>query len=302
MSHLFPDNFSVIQYENMLLRLHDLFRLGQDESDEAEQIRDEMSEPERFFTQDDVHLLNGLSADLYMLQNQEIYETLKQGETQETLKQDLAKAYQAEDMPSLLRCLRKAPNHISAEGVASLRAYAYEKLGLIESSLRFLFHAASLSATPNEYLLSTLPLLQQTGRTKVAESISRTIAFDKSMAPEKRFIAVKHLYEIYSYQESQFTDKVRGDVLPNILEVIDAVDEQLSAKYEFLGRCYTIVGNVSEARRAYEKHFQLHPDDENARAEYYLLASDAQRASVAARTSSHILVSLTKPNRVFATL
>src|SRR5262245_18001598 len=80
MTRTFTDNPNYLEYERLLKELHHLIRDGQGDSDEADKIRDSMDWPERKLTREEHDRLKGLSADLYMLQDDEVFEPLQAGE------------------------------------------------------------------------------------------------------------------------------------------------------------------------------------------------------------------------------
>src|SRR3712207_6236197 len=96
-----------MRYESLLLRWNDLTARGEDEGREGEWIQQEMrrlfsrlSAPERAY-------LGGLSADLYMLQEGQVYERFEG--TEQELQQALQDAWIRRDWEMLLALLRKGP-------------------------------------------------------------------------------------------------------------------------------------------------------------------------------------------------
>lgn len=141
----FVNNLAVMEYERLLIQLHELIAEGKGDADDADAVRDEMELPERQLSRAELLLLNGLSADLYMLQDDEIFEARGEGETDAVLESRLRAAWERGEWDAALRSLRKGLPSLSREGLATLRAYAYERLGLHESAKRFQQKAAELT-------------------------------------------------------------------------------------------------------------------------------------------------------------
>ena len=145
--YMLQDNevFEVTEYERLLIQLHDLLTEGKGDTDEADAVREAMELPERQLTRAGLSLLNGLSADLYMLQDDEIFETRGEGETEATVETKLRTAWERQQWDVALSLLRKNPASLTTEGLATLRAHAYDQLSLRESARRFQQKAAELT-------------------------------------------------------------------------------------------------------------------------------------------------------------
>ena len=123
----FPDNPAYVKYETLLAKLHRLIAVGKGDDDEAEAVREGMDEPEQKLTQGEIMRLNGLSADLYALQNNEIYEPYSG--TPEHLRADLNDAWGQGDYETTLALLRKGTPFLTPDRVAYLRGRSYAGLG-----------------------------------------------------------------------------------------------------------------------------------------------------------------------------
>lgn len=97
------DNSAYLEYERLLMRLHEVMAEGKGDSAEADALRDEMEKPEQELSHEEIMRLNGLSADLYMLQDDEIFEA--HDGTQEQLREDLSAAWERSDWETLLALL-----------------------------------------------------------------------------------------------------------------------------------------------------------------------------------------------------
>lgn len=138
MKRMFNDNPSYLKCEVLLKNLHLFVTEGKNDSEEADQVREEMDDLERDLNSAEMERLNGLSADLYMLQDDEIYEPGGMvGITPEQLNAQIRAAWENKDWDGMLRLLRKGPGLLSKDQVASLRAEAYGALGHLDTSVLF---------------------------------------------------------------------------------------------------------------------------------------------------------------------
>jgi len=162
----FSDNPDYFQYETLLKELHRFIAAGLGDSDEAEAVREDMDAPEQRLTQDEIMRLNGLSADLYMLQDDEVYE--KHGETREELRASLKSALDRHDHEAILSLLRKGTPFLTTGQVAALRGRCYAALGHLETALLFMHYA--LRHEPEEAMhgMFIVGLLLQLNRTEDA--------------------------------------------------------------------------------------------------------------------------------------
>lgn len=166
MDNQFADNPSYVQYEGLLTELHRLIALGKCNSDEASAVRDEMGGPEQSLSQPEIMRSNGLSADLYMLQSDEVYETYEG--TQEELVNALGEALSRNDYETILLLLRKGTPFLRTAQVASLRGRCYAMLGHLNTALLFMRYAAENEPEQVAHRLYILGLLTQLNRTQEA--------------------------------------------------------------------------------------------------------------------------------------
>jgi tetratricopeptide (TPR) repeat protein len=253
----FALNPHFVRYEQLLLQLHDLIAAGEGNSDAADLIRDEMEGPERHLSRAEMDLLDGLSADLYMLSGQEIFEPLELGQTQQSLQAALRRVWQIQDMEALLRLLRKGPSNLTAEEMASLRSYAYEQIGVLESAVRFKRMAVPLAPSPArtiEHQVTLLPLLYELGHIDEAEALCQKLANDSSASADVRYVAVNYWYRVFSYREYGLESNVANIIVPLVVNIAPRVSDPLRVTvYAFLGDRFAQIGNRESARIWYEK-------------------------------------------------
>lgn len=173
----FADNPFYVQYEALLKDLHRLIAAGKGNEDEADAVRDEMDGPEQSLTQKETMRLNGLSADLYMLQDEEVYEPYDG--TQKELVTALSEALGRLDYEAILSLLRKGTPFLRPAQVASLRGRCYAMLGHLDTALLFMRYAAEKEPEQVAHRLYILGLLTQLNRAQEAlfevESYARIV-------------------------------------------------------------------------------------------------------------------------------
>jgi hypothetical protein len=144
-SGMFADHPDYIKYEHLLIRLNDRMARGLGETEEADALREEMFDLRQGLSNEEEARLEGLSADLYMLQDDEVFEQASPDErAPESLAGELASARRAGDWERALSVLRKGHDYLPRSEVAHVRAQCYERLGHIKSSQLFADYAARL--------------------------------------------------------------------------------------------------------------------------------------------------------------
>lgn len=174
----FADNPDYTTYERLLIELHRLIAEGKGDDEEAEAVRDEMDAPEQRLSQDEIMRLNGLSADLYMLQDDEVYKPYEG--TREELITALGDALSRNDYENILLLLRKGTPFLRPAQVASLRGRCYAMLGHLETGLLFLRYAAEKEPEQIAHRLYILGLLVQLNRNH--EALSEVESYARSLA------------------------------------------------------------------------------------------------------------------------
>src|SRR5437660_4175123 len=124
-------------------RLHLLMAEGKGESEEAEALREDVLRAWGFITEDEAKRLNGLSADLYQLTNEEIYARVDPVErTRERLEPRLRAAWERQGWDEVLALLRTGPEYLRQDQIAYLRGRCWTELGHPEIALLFYDYAA----------------------------------------------------------------------------------------------------------------------------------------------------------------
>ncbi|HLX63460.1 MAG TPA: hypothetical protein VKX17_19475 [Planctomycetota bacterium] len=135
------------QYKKLLLKLHDLTVQERDQTDEADAVRDAMDAPGSKLTALEHQRVSGLSADLYMLLNDEVKEPTDPSSTPNAF----AKFWDARNWDAVLSILRKQNVVISDDELAHVRALCWEELGDYDVALLFAEYAAKLKPDNMDY-------------------------------------------------------------------------------------------------------------------------------------------------------
>lgn len=160
----------------ILIELQRLECAGRAETPEADELRLAMEGPWHQLSQEERERVDGISADLYMLSDEEIFAEVPDEQRQRAwLGPRYAAAREAGDDWHALALLRNGPAYLKRGELAALRGVLYERLGLFE--LAILFYELSLSEPhhPSSELVH-LRLLLELGRTEEALARAKAAA------------------------------------------------------------------------------------------------------------------------------
>jgi tetratricopeptide (TPR) repeat protein len=271
MNHRFTENPAYAEYEMLLRELHDLMAAGHDESPEAEAVRDRMEAPASALSREEIARLKGLSADLYMLQGEEIFEPTGDSElTPERRRAALKEAWDRQDWVAALALLRKGPPFFTQPQMAFLRFRAYAELGHLDSALMFLAYAVRTDPQNIAYACLFTDLLLRLGRTGEALEWADGWLENSESPPALRIQAAAILIraatgmpEAESRRAHQQVSQVLEAALRHQHSRAEAPDLRVYG-YIDLGLCYEALGRLQEARSAYESALAINPDSEAA--------------------------------------
>jgi hypothetical protein len=142
------DNPVLVEEERLLIRLHGLIAAGSGDTDEADAVRDEMEAAWWDLSNAEQQLLNGLSGDLYQLNDEEIFAPVHGAEAARAWQSRLQEAAAEERWEEVLALLRKRPADYPSAEVARLRAAAYERLGFPLAAAEFAAYARDRCPAP----------------------------------------------------------------------------------------------------------------------------------------------------------
>jgi tetratricopeptide (TPR) repeat protein len=256
MTGKFSNNPYYVEYESLLKQLHRLIATGNGNSEEADAVRDEMDRPERELSSEELTRLNGLSADLYMLQGDEVFE--RPGEdpwTPQQLAAHLKSAWTREDWEGVLQLLRQGPTFIDRDRIAYMRAWAYSELGHPDTSLLFMEYAADLNPREPQYRLQLIEQLSQLGRHAEARERVDEYIQDDSSSPALLIKAASVLFRAARASDRETASPVYEQAIQLLRRALptasDALPDVVASGYLTLGLCYEALGQLESADGAY---------------------------------------------------
>jgi tetratricopeptide (TPR) repeat protein len=278
----FADNPNYVRYETLLRKLHLLDVKGRGDAEEADQLRDEMDAPYRGLTSEEVARIRGLSADLYMLQDDEVYEPTDPAErTPERLGTALRDAWQRGDAEATLALLRKGPSFMPKDRIAYLRARAYEQLRHLDAAHLFMAYAAHLEPRDDTYKRLVLDLLLDLGRLDEAVERANEYLVDAGSAPGVVIRSASVLLEsargLPKAQATPLRERIIEWLRPTLAKEQSALTlspADLAFGYFILGLCYQGLDQFQEARSAYDAALEADPDHNPARVARGLLLTN----------------------------
>lgn len=261
----FERNPDFTRYESLLLRLNDLTARGEDMASESETIREEMDRLFRRLSAPERARLAGLSSDLYMLQDGEIYERFEGAP--EALRDALLDSWIRRDWEMLLSLLRKGSGVLSPEAIAFFRFSAYDALGQPEAALSFLRHAARLNPREAVYVEMLLSHLLRMNRFDEAATQAEPLLEAPATPPHIRINAIYALARTAG-KLSEKEARARHSRIVALLErLLDGVRPSLqltpaliAGAYTLLGSSQESLGNPAAARSAYDRALRRKPD------------------------------------------
>ena len=242
------------------------FAICEDNEERADALRDALDIPLSKLGWEANEWLRGLSGDLDMLCNQEVFEPSKLtlGEYQ----QDLENALQNFDCEpeAVLTLLRKEQNTLSLDVVAYYRGRAYSLLGLHSVATLFLRLAIELNPERIEYKVILMGNFQSAGDLDQARLLAEAIIKGFSGNYKALFLSVGVLLHILKKLEPD--NRVAFGKLRRQIEETIRVLPMPYSNPGLVGFAFTLLGEVSEilhrttqARENYSQACLLMPDD-----------------------------------------
>lgn len=252
------------EYVRLLLRLHELIAAGKGDTDEADELRDEMDSQWRRLDAQRLALADGLSADLYTIGiDRESPDT----EPDEADGKRFTDAVQREDWRLVLDLLREIESDLPPNQVAGERGYCWAYLSQPDVALVFLREKQRFEPFDVSEEVMRLTCLIQANRLDEAAARAREIAEDES-EPALLLKAAEVLFVKASQSASAENDSLRQvaiDASRRGLELGEAesrdeVFESLRlGAHLHLALSYDALGQRDEAGRWCEKALRLNP-------------------------------------------
>jgi tetratricopeptide (TPR) repeat protein len=269
------DNPYFREYERLVYRLHRLIAAGKGDADEAEAARDEMEEAWRHLSAEELGRLDGLLGDLYMLQNDEVFQPIDADESaHEALDAELQAAWRQERWEDVLRLLRKGPPSMPMDEVAYLRARAYDQLGHVDAALLFMQYAAKLKPDDATYQFSLMEMLRTARRLDEAVALAESWIDRRDLPPALVVQAASVLLPAAKERSLEGGKATYQRIIEGLQTALQDSSERWQEETMLgylkevmvlgnliLGSCYQALEEWAHARDAYEKAFEVAPDD-----------------------------------------
>ena len=278
------DRLAPVQYEALLIQLAQAMRAG--DQQQSNQVRRAMELPERELDDTMMDRFDGLSADLYMLEDKEYFERIDPAQaTPGRLGRELREAWNSKKWERVLALLRKGGAFLSQEQRAYLRAIAYENLGHLRSAFAFMDYAAHQNPADIIYPYYCLNYLVALGKNEEAVREARAYIADRTTPPVLTIAAAVALIQTSRDADEATADKQIRSALLALERALGSKtgldgfpDEVIALGYVSLGFCLELLGDTEQANIAYQLALVVDPRND--------AAQEALRGRLASRKQS----------------
>ena len=157
-------NSEYLKYLRLTLALHIMLKQGKGESAEADLLREEVLPTWARLTEHERERLNGLSADLYMLEGDEMHVHADPADrTRGRFGPRFKAAWGRQDWDEVLKLLRIGPDFLGQDVNAYLRGRCWQELGQPDVAFLFFDHAGKLNPQRVGYHVLALEELTKYG-------------------------------------------------------------------------------------------------------------------------------------------
>jgi hypothetical protein len=181
-----------VRYVRQLIKLHALIAQGKGDEEEADRLRDEMEEPWRHLSSEEIALLDDLSADLYTVGESD----LRVDRSPKKVVEEFKTASERGDWKGVLALVRKYEGTISAAEATGLRGMAWARLGLPEAAIPFFQEAMRLNPTERMFQLCYLSGLIEANRLDEALAIAEEII--RTSSDPARLLKAAEVYFVWA--------------------------------------------------------------------------------------------------------
>lgn len=263
----------------LLLRLHELAMDGQNDTDNADGVRDELDAHWSRLRADDRRFLQDISADLQTLEPDYVKPRIIRWEDAD-FRTRLVRAHETKAWRDLLRLLRDEPSFLPEDRIMYMRGRALQQLGLPVVALGFFERAHALDPANVNYECLLLDALLQAGRGPEALRRAETMVGRAGLHPRLLLRAADVLFR----SASSFSAEEQHGLYERTIAIISqalAIEEKLppgerlpsvtQAGYVELALSHLRLGQRGEARKIYEKALELEPDNPTLLVTYAML-------------------------------
>lgn len=264
-----PNENALSDYVQLLLQLHQLIAAGKSESEEAEEIRDQMDRPWQSLSPAEVALAEGLSEDLYSL-------AVDRLPVEEALDpygiEEFRAAVESNDWAKALNVLRENKNSFDAAVLSYMRGACWAHLWQPHVAIVFFEEVARIKALSADEEIWLLTCLIQAGRVRDAVPRALEIANAESdpllllKAAEVLFVEAGSSVNEQSETRHQIAIEAaeRGLGLARSLAEDETLDVMRLSTYLHLALSYDELGKIDPAREACEMALKLAPNNLDA--------------------------------------
>jgi tetratricopeptide (TPR) repeat protein len=150
----------IVDASRGLLRLHVLTEAGQDDSPEADAIRDNLEHPWYVLSEAEKKRISGLSEDLYSI-SEPVGQPLPMNPQAQRKLLETIEARQAGDWDNALELLRRWGTHLDPAVLSFLRGSVWQEAGDCDTAIPFYQHAARLAPRDDKFACMYLSALRK---------------------------------------------------------------------------------------------------------------------------------------------
>jgi tetratricopeptide (TPR) repeat protein len=255
-----------------LLQLHELSRQGQDDSAEAEAVRDALDGPLSILNDTDKERAQWLSEDLYSVSGPDESATLQPmtAEAQLALT-EAVEARESGEFDRALKLIRRWESYISPALLSYLRGTVWLDAGYPEVAAVFLKHASELDASNGNYRATYLTALDQSDPKSALEDAQKVINRPQDWAPavvvRAADVAVGQLQDASVIEPVAFGRQITL-ALEDAVSRMDQGGDPAAPISTYghgvllLGMCYERLGDVNAAANWFTRGLQHNPDND----------------------------------------
>lgn len=285
----FATNPDYVSCQRLLKELQELMAAGEGESARADAIRDELETIQSRLEPVESQRIEELSADLYMLTDEEIFQDVS-AEEKVTLSQRLAQAFESKRYEAALALLRCGPEGLPREVIAYVRGRCWAELHDYEPAAWFLQYAEKLAPHEPSYAAMALDAVWKAGHRSDAAERARSIIVNPSAHPRALFTAAQMLFRWAELQVRPAAESVYEMVVSAVEQALKK-EEALSASERIpsltlagrINRALALerLGRETEARDAHTDNIRAYPMSSEVRtlAGLFELRTDERRAA-----------------------
>ena len=266
------NNGAYVETIRGLLRLHELTENGQDDSPEADAIRDALELPWHELSDIEKTRITGLSEDLYSISDP-FPERMPTNPAAEQGRLDAIAASQAGDPDRALVLLRRSAQHLDRASLSFERGCVWVEAGDSETAKPFLAHAAKLDPSHGSVLYLYLSALNKSEPTTAA-SKSREIVSEPEQYPALGVVkAAEILWDSSLRMPENETRPLLRQLIGALVVALNKVQASVvkedslfvpthSSIRKSLGYCYFCTGDNPAAIEHFNAGLSLDPDND----------------------------------------